>query len=215
MKRKIFLTTTNSLGIIVMDKNLKLIRHIKNDDSEKFMVKLKQSRILVTGPDGYIWAGGRNGICKINPRTFEVDNFVSTPLIRLNSFYCSSIFFPDTNNLWVGTGQSGAFHYNLVTRELRSINVQNGLASDQIFCINKDNAGNIYIGSLDGLNILYPNGRIKVITHKDGLLMDRVEALLPDGNNRMWIGNDIGLACYNLTDSTIATFDERYGLSIY
>ncbi|MCX6265968.1 MAG: hypothetical protein NTW16_01225 [Bacteroidetes bacterium] len=208
-------STTHSQGIIVMDKNLKLIRHIKNDVRGKFNVKLQQSRILVTGPDGLIWAGGGNGVCKINPRTFEVDNCVNTPLIRLDSFYCNSMFFPDNENLWIGTGQSGAFHYNLVTKELKTMTTRNGLISNQIFSFNKDPAGNIYIGTLDGLNILFPNGRIKVITHKDGLLMDRVEALLPDGKNRMWIGNDIGLACYNLTDSTISTFDERYGLSIY
>ncbi|MEI7727273.1 MAG: histidine kinase, partial [Bacteroidota bacterium] len=207
--------TTNSQGIMVMDKNLKLVRHIKNEGRGKFNVKLARSRILIAGPDGFIWAGGGNGVCKINPRTFEVDNFMNSPLIRLDSFYCNSMFFQDNENLWIGTGLSGAFHYNLVTKELKSINTRNGLTSNEIFCVNKDNAGNIYIGTLDGLNILFPDGRIKVITHKDGLLMDRVEALLPDGKNRMWIGNDIGVACYNLTDSTITTFDERYGLSIY
>jgi ligand-binding sensor domain-containing protein len=34
----------------------------------------------------------------------------------------------------------------------------------------------------------------KIITRKDGLLIDRVEGLLLDKHNRIWIGNDIGLA---------------------
>jgi ligand-binding sensor domain-containing protein len=47
------------------------------------------------------------------------------------------------------------------------------------------------------------------------LLIDRVEGLLLDKHNRVWIGNDIGLACYDPADSSLKTFDERYGLSIY
>ena len=31
----------------------------------------------------------------------------------------------------------------------------------------------------------------------------------------MWIGNDIGLACYTPQDSSLTTFDTRHGLSIY
>ena len=74
---------------------------------------------------------------------------------------------------------------------------------------------NIYIGTPYGLNILFPNGRVKRFTQKDGLLMNRAEGLLLDQHNRMWIGNDIGLACYTPEDSSLVTFDTRHGVSIY
>jgi putative methionine-R-sulfoxide reductase with GAF domain len=47
------------------------------------------------------------------------------------------------------------------------------------------------------------------------LLNNRIEALLLDASNRMWIGNDLGLACFNIADTTLRIFDERYGLSVY
>ncbi|MFZ4522500.1 MAG: histidine kinase [Bacteroidales bacterium] len=207
--------STFSQGIFVFNEQLKLVKHIVNNKRGKYTVKLRQARILVNGPDGFIWAGGGNGICKINPNTFEVENFNTGPLVKLDSFYCSPLYFSDNDNLWIGTGQSGAFHYNLATKELKLITTSNGLVSNQIFCFGKDASGSLYIGTMGGLNILFPGGRVKTITQKEGLLIDRVEGLLPDKYNRMWIGNDIGLACYNVKDSTISTFDERYGLSIY
>jgi hypothetical protein len=65
------------------------------------------------------------------------------------------------------------------------------------------------------LNILYPNGRIKTITHKNGLLIDRAEGYYLTGITACGLENDIGLACYDPKDSSLVTFDERYGLSIY
>jgi putative methionine-R-sulfoxide reductase with GAF domain len=72
-----------------------------------------------------------------------------------------------------------------------------------------------YIASIAGLDIISPTGKIKTLTKTDGLLIDRAEALLLDKYNRMWIGNDIGFACYDPVDGSLKTFDERYGLSIY
>jgi putative methionine-R-sulfoxide reductase with GAF domain/anti-sigma regulatory factor (Ser/Thr protein kinase) len=122
--------------------------------------------------------------------------------------------FTDKDNEWIATS-NGLYHFNNVTKELKLYSTDNGLLSNGIFCINADSTKNIYIGTRIGLNILFADGRIKTITKKDGLLIDRAEGLLLDKHNRMWIGNDIGLACYNIKDSSIKSFDERYGLSIY
>ena len=213
-KDRIWATQANQ-GIVVIDKNLKLVRFIKCDSSSKYTLKLRRVTFLKITGDGNIWASGAGGICKIDPETFEVDNFKNIPLARLDSFYCVPLLFTDKDNLWVATGNAGVYHYNLATKDIQVYNVAGGLSSDGIFCLNADKAGNIYIGSRQGMNILFTNGRIKTITQKDGLLIDRVEGLLLDKHDRMWIGNDIGLACYNIADSSIIAYDERYGLSVY
>ena len=81
--------------------------------------------------------------------------------------------------------------------------------------MNADAEGNLYVANMRGLRIYYKDGREKVIRRKDGLLIDRAEGLLLDRNKRMWIGNDIGLACYNPADSSLRVFDGRYGMSIF
>ncbi|MGB4843461.1 MAG: histidine kinase, partial [Ferruginibacter sp.] len=207
--------TASENGIIVLDKNRKLVKHIKNGSEDKQHVKLSRVAYLLESPDGFIWACGANGLCRIDPQTFEVDNFKNSALNKFDSLLCSPILFTDKDNLWIATGQSGVFHYNFSTKKLDQYNTGNGLVHNGVFCINADASGNIYIGTRLGLNILFTDGRIKTLTQKDGLLIDRAEGLLLDKNNRMWIGNDIGLACYNPKDSSLVSFDERYGLSIY
>lgn len=213
-KDRIWVTAMNE-GILVIDKNLNLLKFIKCNERSRYTTKLKRITFLDKGPDGFIWACGGNGICRINPETFEVDNFENTPLAKLDSIYCVPFVFSDKDNLWVATYNSGAYHYNLATQKLEIRTTENGLSGNGIFTIGADKNKNIYIGTRQGMDILFANGRIKTISQKDGLLIDRVEGLLLDKHNRMWIGNDIGLACYNIKDSSVTAYDVRHGLSVY
>jgi len=207
--------TTLDNGIVVMDKNKKLLKHLQQDENNKGSIKLKRVSSLQPGPDGYVWATGTNGVSRIHPATFNVDNLEETPLAALDSLFTTPLLFADKNNIWVGTDGQGVFHLDLVSKKVRQYTVADGLASNRLFAINADNHGNIYIGGRGGLNILFTDGRIKTFTQNNGLLINRAEGLLLDRHNRMWIGNDIGLACYNPADSSLRIFDERYGLSIY
>jgi len=67
---------------------------------------------------------------------------------------------------------------------------------------------------MEGLLILLTNGKTKIVTRKDGLLHNRIEALLLDKKNRIWMGNDVGLSCFMIADSSLRIFDERFGLSV-
>jgi putative methionine-R-sulfoxide reductase with GAF domain len=167
------------------------------------------------GPMAMSGVTGNLGICKINPATLEIDDLKNTPLTKFDSMYVNPILFTDPDNLWIATNTKGVFHYTLSTGQLINYNVNNGLIWNGIFCLGADNDKNMYVGTPKGLNIIFTNGRIKTLTKKDGLLIDRAEGLLLDKHNRMWIGNDIGLACYTPADSSLITFDTRYGLSIY
>ncbi len=207
--------TTKERGIIVLNENLQLIRNIAYTGINGKGREISRPSRMVMGPDGSMWSCGGHGIIRINTQTFSVDTLGSTPLARFTNRYCSPLLFTDKNNLWFASSRSGVFHYNLVTKSLDSFNTKNGLVSNSVFDLNCDSRKNVYIGTISGLNILFTNGRIKTYTQKDGLLIDRAEGLLLDGHDRMWIGNDIGLACYNPADSGLKTFDERYGLSIY
>jgi len=214
-KDHVWATTTDN-GIVVTDKNLKLIRHIKNTgNNDPYVLKIKNLRRITLSPSGDVWACGNFGICKIDPETFAVDTMGNTPLERFRNRHCAPLIFTDENNLWFASFNNGLYHYNLLTKQLDSFKREDGLVNPFIFDINSDNFKNIYVATLGGLNIISPNGRVKTLTKKDGLLIDRAEGLLLDKHNRMWIGNDIGLACYNPVDSSLKTFDERYGLSIY
>jgi ligand-binding sensor domain-containing protein/putative methionine-R-sulfoxide reductase with GAF domain len=208
--------STTLKGILVMDKNRRLIHSYKNTGRGPGSIALRRAYILQPDDKGYIWVSGENGICKISSSTYEVDYFDHTPIAELGNTFISPVFLADENNLWIGVYDKGVLHYNFVTNKTEQISKANGLPSNYVFSINQDNNHNTYIGTDNGLAIVNAGGRIKVLGTKDGLLMPRIEALIADHkNNRMWIGNDIGLVCYTPEDSSMAVFDDRYGLSIY
>jgi ligand-binding sensor domain-containing protein/putative methionine-R-sulfoxide reductase with GAF domain len=207
--------STISKGILVLDKNKNLLRYFKNNTEAPGSVRFKRAYSLQEDSKGFMWAGGENGMCRININNFSVDYLRNTPLGQFENNFVSPIFFPDADNIWFAITDGGARHYNFVTGKLEAFTKDDKLSSNYIFSIQTDKDSNVYIGSDAGVDILLRNGNVKTITTKDGLLIPRAEALLPDKNGCMWIGNDIGLACYSTIDSSLLVFDERYGLSIY
>lgn len=208
-------STTIGNGVVVMDNNRKLLRHIRNDSGNKKSLKQYRVARVVEGPDGFIWACGRNGLSRINPDNFEIDNFENSPLAYFDSLAVVPLLFTDKDNLWISASFNGLFHYNFGTKKLEEVEAYKPFKAEGILDLKADKEGNIYVANRAGMKIIFKDGRVKIITKKDGLIFERAEALLPDSHNRMWIGNDIGLACYNPADSSLRAFDVRYGLSIY
>lgn len=200
-------------GHKVFDQNNKLIKSINLGTPENPRVYENHTRHMVMGPDNHMWISTSRGLFRINTSTFEVSRPPYAKLDTLSNKLISRVWFQDKNNIWIATN-IGAFHYDIAADKLTVHNKDNGLIYNNVFTFNKDQQGNIYIGTETGLDILLTNGKRKRITTDDGLLFGRVEALLLDKKNRMWIGNDVGISCFSIADSTIKIFDERYGLSV-
>ncbi len=202
-------------GIFVLDKKGKLLKHLKYEENrEQHTIPRGLIRHMKMQADGFMWVAGNTGIARVDIRTFESDRFANHPLAAMKGILCFYTFLSDTGNIWIGTGGRGLWHYKSSTKELVNHSTKNGLISNDVYCVNKDRDNNIYIGTPEGLQIFLHNGGTRVITEKEGLLSKRVEALLLDKRNRMWMGNDLGLSCFNIADSSLRVFDERYGLSI-
>ncbi|HEX6171922.1 MAG TPA: histidine kinase [Chitinophagaceae bacterium] len=207
--------TVHDSGVVVMDKNKNLLRYFKNDSTDKQSLKVKKVNRILIGPDDHVWLCGYNGISRIDPVTLKVDNFENTPLAMFDSLHVVPLWFTDKNNLWIAASFDGLFHYNLLTKELSEVEAFKRYKKDGILDLKVDSFGTIYIGNRAGVQILFKDGRVKELNQKNGLLVDRGEGLLIDAHNRVWIGNDIGLVCYNPPDSSLKIFDVRYGLSIF
>ncbi len=203
-----------TLGIYVLDKNMKLVRHLINTPDENILPDNNIRRMNI-GPDGQMWCTSNVGICRIDPKSLTVDQFKGLKLWGLRRSFTNYIWFQDADNVWVAPNNQGAWHYTISTDSLEIRNKANGLISDEVYCFNQDRNGNMYIGTAQGLQILLTNGKSKTITVEYGLLNNRIEALLLDKQNRMWMGNDVGLSCFSIADTSLKAFDERYGLSVY
>ena len=201
-------------GIVIIGKDRKLIKHLRKEQGNKSSLKIRSVRRVYLGPDGYMWTCGRNGISRIDTKTFEIDNFENRVLGQMDSFPISPLLF-DKNYLWIGASDKGLYQYDFNTKQLTEHVGYSKYKGEGIYDVNTDSTGILYVANGHGLRIFYKDGREKRITQKDGLLISRAEGLLLDRYNRMWVGNDIGLACYDPADSSLRVFDGRQGLSIY
>ena len=201
-------------GVFVLGTNDRAIHHFRYDTT-KFN-NLPGTRVydIDESSDQFIWLAGTKGVVRINPRSFQADHLINTALYNLRNVSCNILFFADSNNLWIGSERRGVWHYTFSTDSLRNYDLKSGFISNYILDINRDEQGNIYVGTDRGLQIFLTDGRIKRITQKDGLIHARAENLILDKRNRMWIGNDVGIACFNIADGSLRYFDETSGLSI-
>ncbi|HZV70746.1 MAG TPA: histidine kinase [Saprospiraceae bacterium] len=211
--QNLWVATRNS-GIFVTGKDRKILHHFEERPLPDPSPLNSSISFLTEGPDKMMWISSRNGICKINIDNYSIDYFDDIPLSTIRKISCNHIYFSDDDNLWLCTNGRGLLHYTFSTGNITEYNINSGLLSNNVICANHDRYNNLYVGTGRGLNILLTNGKSKIYTPKNGLLNNRVEALLLDKENRMWLGNDVALACFNIADTSMKVFDERYGLSI-
>lgn len=207
-----FLTSTK--GLVVIDNNEKMLKRFVVDTVTKKGLMSVWAENITSGNDGWVWIGTQNGIRRINPVSFEVDDLSNTPFHQLHDATCLDIFFGDPGHIWIATSGQGLWKYNIAANTIQHLTPQQGLISNRIYCIEKDKAGNLYLGSDRGMQVLFKDGKTKKITAEHGLVNNRVTVLMTDKSNRMWMGNINGIGCYNPADSTVRYFDQGYGLSV-
>jgi ligand-binding sensor domain-containing protein/putative methionine-R-sulfoxide reductase with GAF domain len=212
MERLWFLTSTK--GIVVLDKNEKLLKRFAVDTLTPGGIMSNWAEYIVHGNDGWIWIGTQNGVRRVNPVSFELDDLSKTPFHRLQGATCLDIFFDDPGYIWIATTNRGLWKYHIAADTILQLTTKQGLISNRIYAIDKDQSGNLYIGSDKGMQVFFKDGRTKKISTEQGLVNERANILMADKKNRIWIGNVNGIACYNPADSNVKYFDQSYGLSV-
>lgn len=85
------------------------------------------------------------------------------------TYICTSPDFPDL--LWIGTKQRGLLRYDLSTKEVKQYTQEDGLTSMDIWGIQYDLYGRLWLSTENGLNCLNINhNQIEVFDEKDGLI---------------------------------------------
>lgn len=202
----------NRYGINVMDKKGKLLKNIqasggKNSLPFNLVNDIKQAA------DGKVWVATSKGLCIINAVNYKIATRDSFQLLKVfNNKICHTIWHRNAHEVWVGTNK-GAFRIDISQQIIKEYTVAQGLESNLVYAFEEDAAGNIYIGTHTGLNILEPGGNLKKINSKNGLINNRVDGLLKDESGNIWIGNDNFLLVYYPVSGQFVVYDQGVGLS--
>ena len=110
----------------------------------------------------------------------------------------TSLFSDKEGRLWIASSIGGLSRVDDPTSEhpvFRRYTIADGLTSNNVRCITEDLFGNIYVGTVRGVNRISPEtGRVKYYGTSDGLASDFVSAAHRDHTGALWFGTFSGLS---------------------
>jgi len=150
-------TKDNGVVALFLDKNgkIKFQKTLKHNPGEN---SLNSNHVwsVVVGSDGSVYIGTDSGLnkCVVNGNEIIVSPQKDLQLIAANKIM--SIIEDKSKNLWIGTSQA-LFSYNISTKKEKKYSINNGLFANAILEASFENNGYIYIGTINGLNVINTN----------------------------------------------------------
>jgi len=159
---------------------------------------------LENGADGRLWVGSDHGVFDYDPASDEA-RLVSEPAVRAGLVPDSHFRFVRRaldGSLWIGTFGSGLARYWPDRDEWRMYTHDPGdpqsLAHGLVNCVFEDQQGQLWVGTLNGLNLIdIASGRSRRVQHDpadpESLSGNLVRAVLKASDGRIWIATHSGL----------------------
>ncbi|MBL7884785.1 MAG: SpoIIE family protein phosphatase [Bacteroidia bacterium] len=142
--------------------------------------------------NGTVWIGTGKGVCiYANNKIIE---FKEDTLLSQSSVF--TIYADNANNIWFGTIQNGAIKYNVSTKRFSYFNSQMGLRNNFIRSFGEDFQGNIYVGTIAGINKINGPGVIQKV-NIPGEENVAFTSIIPDNKNNIWFATNEGIYKYN------------------
>jgi signal transduction histidine kinase/ligand-binding sensor domain-containing protein len=145
---------------------------------------------LCEGAHGRLWIGTSEGLMRLADDKLETiadKSNVTSPDVRT---ICEA---PD-GTVWFGMSGGGLACWN--KGALRQFRRTDGLSSDFVQCLHLEPDGDLWIGTLAGLN-RFRNGRFTVVDKNHGLVNDMICDVRDDGLGFFWISSHGGLLRVN------------------
>ena len=103
-----------------------------------------EANYILGAEDGYIWIGGYSGIIRYDGSAFA--RFTDTEGLTSGR----GLFEDSQGRIWVGTNDNGVVYFNTF-RESIHLTTEIGLPSSSIRTFAEDKAGNVFIGTTEGI----------------------------------------------------------------
>jgi ligand-binding sensor domain-containing protein/serine phosphatase RsbU (regulator of sigma subunit) len=159
--------------------------------------------------DGKLWIGNMDRLVVWNGAKEEVAYYTQRDGLAGN--YITVLFCDRDNNIWIGSeDRSGLTKYITGAGKFKVIGIGEGYVPK---CIAQTKDSRIWVGTTGGLLILENDSVTTSLNEGHGLLSSNIKLLQNEGDNYLYIGTNLGLNRYDLTDSTIASFTKRNGFS--
>jgi ligand-binding sensor domain-containing protein/serine phosphatase RsbU (regulator of sigma subunit) len=164
---------------------------------------------LTTDRLNNLWLGTDRALISWNVHKNEGQTF--TQIDGLTGNNITSLFCDSKGNLWIGTEvRNGLTRHSQESDAFTAVDFG---ADIRPTSITETPDGTIWVGTIDGLYGLRADTVWKRITEADGLLMNSINLLQPDGSGNLFIGTNLGLNRYDLSTGKISSFTEKNGFT--
>ncbi len=163
---------------------------------------------LALGPDGRIWAGGRDGAA-LYAWESSGHGFASIHIKDLGDgdTIVRDLRFDRSGNLWAATSNGGL---RLIRSgasgqmEAEPVALPGGSSKENIWSVAEDAQGRIWVGGTEGLAVM-EDGRWRRFTSANGLLDTEVRCIAPTPGGAVWIayGRSLGAAKVTLSGASL------------
>ncbi|MCT4644263.1 MAG: hypothetical protein N4A74_04690, partial [Carboxylicivirga sp.] len=186
----------------------------------------KISTILVDA-SGLLWVGTKqDGLFKLDqkPSKFSSISFRNNEDYPINCYDFQEVFIDKDNYLWLGTSQKGIYKINRDTKELNHYRIYPaylGKDDPSVNSLYKDSKENIWIGTDEGVFVLYAGNRqVREFDYSNSsdfrylLKTNVIKDIIEDRLGHMWFATQFGLYRYdgNKITSYWADADTENGL---
>ncbi len=169
---------------------------------------------VILEDENFIWVGGEGGLVRRDKKDHNETIFLSFEIEPV----VSSMLLQNDTILWVGTWTKGLFRLNTQTLKYRQYhsetNTARGLSWGFINSMHLDRQGEIYVGTLTGVNIYDEVAdRFHTLHISPNTENDHIYAMLPHENDTMlWLSTNYGLVLFDVDNRGFTIWDDNNGL---
>lgn len=179
---------------------------------------------IVEDSSGALWLGGMTHLCRFDKQTHCITH-------KYGGFNAPELFVAKDKRLWVGnTDGISVFQPDVFAKAVMTDTfaiaksstqevmhfvhdekIPLSLSDNNVKCFYEDERGRMWIGTVNGLNVMNTiTGQCRIYTTSDGLPNNYVYGIQPDAQGNVWVSTNNGLAKFSEERSTwrvYSTFD--------
>ncbi len=176
--------------------------HVVHIPGDPYSIPQNHIRAIFQDSQKRFWIGtADSGLAIINPQTLRVKKLfihTSDPF----SLSCNKIWKitqDRVGRLIIATYGGGLNILSGNEIKFHKISKKQGLSSDSCTTVFVDSKNNLWVGTIDGLNLIDTSGKIKIFKFNGqpwSICNNRIYDIIQDQNGQIWVGTKGGLAHY-------------------
>lgn len=143
---------------------------------------------LLQTRDGYLWIGTAKGLVRFDGQVFQQENLSVDG--SQHPIEITALFEDTSDQLWIGTRQDGL--WCLASGNITRVNGRNGFDCPAVTCIAGDSAGDLWVGTTNGMNWFRGTNMLHVATAQ-GLPSEIVSSIRVSGPSAVLITTRNGM----------------------